>query len=95
MFAIHICRYEEAVTELKISLSNTVNPQSQGECIKLQTRPSTSTNTVAQLTAQQITESYTSLHSWDEASDWLKEFDTMKSTNGLLAGVDAVGYCDK
>ncbi|XP_067939464.1 serine/threonine-protein kinase SMG1-like [Watersipora subatra] len=88
-------RFEDAIHELKNSLSNLLSPPAFGDSIKLQTRPSAAASAVTQLTAQQITNCYTSLQSWDEASDWLKEFEEMKSSNSGLNGVDALGYCDK
>lgn len=92
---IRIDRYEDAAAELKTTLSNMLSPQALGDSIKLQTRPSSSVSAVNQLCAQQITDCYTSLQSWDEASNWLKEFDEMKIANGTLAGIDPLGHCDK
>lgn len=89
------CRFEKAAEDLKASLSNTLYPQALGDSIKLQTRPTVAFRAVNQLTAQQITNCYTSLHSWDDACDWLTEFESMKAANGVLAGVDPISYCDK
>ena len=90
-----VCRYEESVPELKTSLSNMLSPQALGDSIKLQTRSVPTVSAVTQLTAQQITDCYTSLQSWDEASDWLEDFEKMKSTNSALTGVVPLKYTDK
>ena len=93
-----IFRYEKAAEDLKTTLDNLLSPQAVGgaeSSIKLQTRPGPSVGAVNELCAQQITNCYTSLQSWQEATDWLKQFDDKKAKQSGLAGVDPLQYCDK
>lgn len=100
LFFIHYYafRYEIAAEELKTTLDNMLSPQSVGSTdssIKLQTRPSPSVAAVNELCAQQITNCYTSLQSWEEAREWLTEFSHKKTKQSGLTGVDPLQYSDK
>jgi len=71
-------------------------PQPVGaDSVKLQTRPGPLVAAVNQLTAQQITNCYTSLQSWEDASDWLQQFEALKLENASIVGTDPLNYCDK
>jgi len=50
---------------------------------------------VPQLCAQQITNCYTSLQSWEEASAWLESFSEIKKANAQLALADGAEDNDK
>ncbi|KAF6020034.1 SMG1 [Bugula neritina] len=89
-------RFEEAAAELQSSLTNMLVPQPVGaDSVKLQTRPGPLVAAVNQLTAQQITNCYTSLQSWEDASDWLQQFEALKLENASIVGTDPLNYCDK
>lgn len=83
--------------ELQATLDSMLSPHSHvsGEQLQLQTRSPQPTAAVVQFCTQQVTHCYTSLHSWGEASDWLKKFDQMKQDHQLLSTVDPLQDYDK
>lgn len=93
-------RYEQAAIELKSALKSSISPQTHlttsSESIQLQTRPTQVLPAVIQFCAQQVTNCYTSLQTWKEASDWLNEFKDMKAENIAAVGeIEPITDADK